>query len=396
MVTVSENVFYNTTSDGSTQNIKAGEEMSVKDILYCALVTSANEACNIIAEYVCGDIETFITKMNEKAKSLGCTGTHFANTHGLPDENHYTTAQDLCKIYTAAYSYPLFSEVAGTAKYNTAPTNFSSVRRLENTNQLLNSDGKYYYESCTGGKTGHTDAAGFCLVSSAEENGLKLISVVMGTVSETIEDGTVEVKSFTDTIKLFDYGFDNFGYRNILNEGDLITEIGVLLGDGTDSVIAELASPITAFLPNDADTSTSTYDIEIFDADADGNLTAPIEKKQVIGKLTLTFNGKTYDSVDLIANHNVKLQKMEFVKDEIDELLSSKWLKIIAAIIIVIFIAYIVLVVRYNRKRRKKYKAEVEAAQSRLSNMQKTPTTGASFEAIEEQYKTYEKEKAHK
>src|SRR5699024_1064515 len=113
-VTASDSCLEGMVDDGSTAGIVPGETMSLKDLLYCALLASANEACNVIGEYIGGTVSGFVDMMNARASELGCTGTHFANTHGLPDDNHYTTARDMALIYREALSHEVFAEIAGT------------------------------------------------------------------------------------------------------------------------------------------------------------------------------------------------------------------------------------------------------------------------------------------
>ncbi|NCC69043.1 MAG: D-alanyl-D-alanine carboxypeptidase, partial [Clostridia bacterium] len=124
-VTCSEECLAGMDEDGSTANIVAGETMKLRDLMYCALVESANEACNVIAEYIGGSIGNFVQMMNDRAGELGCTGTHFANTHGLPDENHYTTAADMYLITMEAINQDLFMEICNTAKYTVSATNMT-------------------------------------------------------------------------------------------------------------------------------------------------------------------------------------------------------------------------------------------------------------------------------
>ena len=149
-VTASDTCLEGMVDDGSTAGIVPGETMPLQDLLYCALLASANEACNVIAEYIGGSVDAFVEMMNTRAEELGCTGTHFANTHGLPDENHYTTAHDIALIYLEAISHDLFAEISGTVSYSVAPTNVSDVRELSNTNSLINQNATfypgYYYE----------------------------------------------------------------------------------------------------------------------------------------------------------------------------------------------------------------------------------------------------------
>lgn len=145
---------------GSTSNIQAGEEMTLRDLMYCAMLGSANEACNIIAVHISGSLDAFVSLMNERAAELGCTGTHFNNTHGLPDSDHYTTARDFTMITCEAMAHDLFVEISGTVSYTVPATNMSGERRLSNTNGLINPESStypgYYYEYARAGKTGHT------------------------------------------------------------------------------------------------------------------------------------------------------------------------------------------------------------------------------------------------
>lgn len=168
----------------SNADIKVGETMTFEDFLYCAMISSANEACNVVAEYVCGSISAFVQRMNARAQELGCTGTHFVNPHGLPNDDHYTTAHDLYRITKEALSHELFATICNTVKHTVPATNLSDERTLSNTNGLINPESPmyrgYYYEYAKGVKTGHTEAAGYCLVSTAEKDGVRLLCVVLG------------------------------------------------------------------------------------------------------------------------------------------------------------------------------------------------------------------------
>lgn len=388
IVTVAEESTFDLIADGSTQNIRPGEEMSVGNLLRCAMISSANEACNALGIYISGSIENFVSEMNAKAKALGCTGTHFANTHGLPNDNHYTTAHDICKIFAAAYKYPAFREIIKTREYTVPATNLSKTRTLTNTNRLLGENNREYYEFCTGGKTGYTDAAGYCLVSASEQNGLTVFAAVMGTEAVTLDDGYRQTKSFSESKKLYEWAFANFSVRTMLSEGDLVKEIPVKLGDGADSVVLCPDSSISALLPNDADLSLCTYDIEVFNTDEDGSFTAPISKGERVGTLVLKYQGKEYGTVDLITNRSIDLQKIEFVKEEVKNVLGNKWIKIFIFAIIFLFVAYFAFVIIYNANRRKKRRAAHAAAIKRMEELRRNegPTTGKSFEDIVEKH----------
>lgn len=238
----------------SNADIKVGETMTFEDFLYCAMISSANEACNVVAEYVCGSISAFVQRMNERAQALGCTGTHFVNPHSLPNDDHYTTAHDLYRITKEALSHELFATICNTVKHTVPATNLSDERTLSNTNGLINPESPmyrgYYYEYAKGVKTGHTDAAGYCLISTAEKDGVRLLCVVLGGKGTTRANGTTDFGSFSDTLSAYRWVFDNYGWRDIVSASDLICEVPVRYGRDSDSVTVRPAQSISAVLPS--------------------------------------------------------------------------------------------------------------------------------------------------
>ena len=144
VVTAGDEAVQGMVEDGSTAGIQPGETMSLLNLMYCAMLGSANEACNIIAVHISGSIDAFVADMNERAAALGCTGTHFANTHGLPDTDHYTTASDFARITREAMSHDLFLEISSTTTYTVPATNLSAERQLPNTNGLINPETQLY------------------------------------------------------------------------------------------------------------------------------------------------------------------------------------------------------------------------------------------------------------
>ncbi len=184
-VTAYQDCQYNLEEDSSNANptIEPGEIMTVEDLLYCAMLQSANEACNILAEYVSGSVSSFVELMNQRAEELGCTGTHFSNANGLEASDHYTTAEDFALIAKEAVTHAMFLTVCGAASYTVSATNMAEARSLTNTNQLLVSSSDYYYEYAYGIKTGYFANAGYCLVSAANYNDMNVICVVMGSTT---------------------------------------------------------------------------------------------------------------------------------------------------------------------------------------------------------------------
>lgn len=199
-VTVSANAINAVPSDGVRLGIAAGRSLTMEQALYAIMVRSANDISNAVAEHVAGSVPAFADLMNERAASLGLTGTHFVNANGLHDENHYTTPYDLCVIAEAFFDSVSLSEIGGTPRYHIEPSPTQPDEfYLTNKHALIT--GTVSVEGVIGGKTGFTDEAGECLVTCAERNGMRLISVVM------FEDSPSQ---FNDSASLLEYGFANF------------------------------------------------------------------------------------------------------------------------------------------------------------------------------------------
>lgn len=349
-VMATEDCYVDMDPDGSTAGIIAGEIMSLKDLLYCVLLSSANEACNIIAKHVSGSIEDFVALMNERAQSLGCTQTHFENTHGLTVAGHQSSARDLMNILREAMNYELFVEIAGTAQYTTAATNLNEARTLQNSNALLNAGSVYgsgyTYEGMICGKTGHTEAAGFCLASAAEHDGVKLICIVLGCQATESSIG-----SFVSSARLYDWAFSNFSYRTILEKGSRIGTQPVLFGKNADSVELKTESELTALVPDDVQPEQFEQRIRLFSSE---DVRAPIYSGEALGELTLLDgDGNVYGSVKLVAADDVKLAVTQFAFDKIGDFFGHTWVKIVFAVILLIVVLYIIAAVRYNRRRKR-------------------------------------------
>lgn len=196
----------NIAADSSTMGLSAGEEINFTDLLFGTMLLSANEGANVIAEAVSGDIQSFVDLMNETAAIFGCTNTHFANPHGYHDVNHFTTARDMAIIAREAMQNDQFRAIANTTQYQLARTNLQRARTIRSKHEIQlpgteESPNKYFYPYATGIKTGFHSAAANCFVGSAERDGVELISVVFYTSRRG---------RWTDTKKLFEYGFSQY------------------------------------------------------------------------------------------------------------------------------------------------------------------------------------------
>ena len=201
-VTMTEEGVAGVADDSSNAGTVVGEEFTVEQCLYMLMLKSANDIANQLAVEMGGSLEGFADMMNERALSIGCTGTHFHNPSGLPDEEHYTTAMDLALIFQEALRNEKFREIISTLTYTVPPTNkYDDERTYSNHNSLIDPDSEYYCEECIGGKTGFTNAAQRTLVTAAEKNGRTLICVTMKTPDKS---------DYIDQDNLYIYGFDYF------------------------------------------------------------------------------------------------------------------------------------------------------------------------------------------
>lgn len=203
MVTFSERAV-DLPSGSSSGRFRAGEEVPLIDVLYATMIVSANDGANALAEHVSGSIEAFADYMNRAAEAFGCTGTHFSNPHGLHDYNHYTTARDLSIIARVAMENEEFKKIVGTTSWLIGRTNMQKERTVSGETWFITPNdekGALYFASGTGIKTGFTNAAGYCFVGSASQEGVNLISVVLYSGSDN---------RYLDTIKLMNYGFSQY------------------------------------------------------------------------------------------------------------------------------------------------------------------------------------------
>lgn len=254
----------NTLEPGSSiLGARVDDQMTVRDCLYALLLQSANEVANALAEHCSGSIEAFAELMNQEAKALGCTDSNFANPSGLNNENHYTSAHDMALISQAAFADPTFVEIDSTLYYDVPAGQLKQYPdgwRYYAHHRMMKKNDSNYYSGIIGGKTGYTSLAGNTLVTCAERDGLKLITVVLNG----------HQTHYSDTKALLDFGFENFQsvvvaekdntYQKI--ENDL--SIGGIFSNETIKLSVNPNSTVT--LPSGADfsdvTSTLDYDLD--------------------------------------------------------------------------------------------------------------------------------------
>lgn len=324
MVTFSDDAINNTEGSGIARDY--GEQMTLEQCLYGVMLESANECAYAVAEHVGGTVENFVDMMNAKAKELGCTNTHFANPHGLQDENHYTTAHDMALIAQAAYQNETFRIIIGTKMYTIPPTNKHAEETvLRNHHDMLctyhNANRKYLYPYCVGGKTGYTATANSTLVTYAEKDGMTLICVVMNTQSPN---------QFIDTVNLFDYAFDNFQVLNV-SENDTDYSAEATVDNGNLNNIApfvELDKDAVIVLPKTAEFSDTSSSVEYNDSDP-----------EIAGSITYTYAGRNVGKAD-IKTTGVVVEGYAFdnesTEEEEQEVVSTVQVKPIVVVLLIV------------------------------------------------------------
>ena len=274
----------NASSMGGSQIwLDTTETLSVNDMLKAICVVSANDCTVAMAEYLEGSQEAFVQKMNEKAKELGMNDTCFKNCHGIDEDGHITSAYDI-----ALMSRELLSKHPDITKYTTIY--MDSLRdgksELVNTNKLIRT-----YNGITGLKTGSTSLALYNLSASATRDDLSLIAIIMKAPTTKLR--------FAEAQKLLDYGFSNYSYIKLGDNGDTVKSVPISKGIETN-VNATVENTSGVLIPKGKE---KQIEQNVFVQD---NLSAPVYKGQKVGEITYTLNGETLDIIDLVASSDVE------------------------------------------------------------------------------------------
>lgn len=282
--------------DGSNMALKEGEVISFQNLLKGLMIPSGNDAALAIAYRLSQSPDAFAQRMNDRAAQLGLGNTHFVNPHGLHDENHYTTAADMAKIAREAMKHDEFRNIVDIAHVKIPPTNKTEKERYYiNTNGLLSTMRyrDYYYKYSIGIKTGRTAEAGNCLVSAAKKDGMELIGVIFG--GKDVGD------SHKDSIRILDYGFNNFSSIRAVPKDKILGEAKVKRGRSKDSVTLSAADEVYVVVPKDV----SADQLEIR-ANTDEALYAPLKKGQLVSDASIFYQGQQIGTVRLCVDADIE------------------------------------------------------------------------------------------
>lgn len=280
---------------GSQVWLKEGEERTLRDMIIAIAVGSANDACVAVAEHLAGSEEGFVQLMNAKAKELGMTNTHFMNSHGLPIDNHYTTAKDMAFLARYSLRYPEILKFTSIKQFTFREQ--PKLLVLWNTNKLL-----WWFKGADGFKTGWTPRAKLNLAATAKRDNMRLISVVLGVEKPK--------GHFTETMKLFNYGFANYAFTKLYDANTTICKVEVIKGTKKELTLIT-ARDVGSLHAKGASVKPGTK-IEI-----SGNPRAPIAKGQKLGEILVTMDNQVSERVELLAAESIPKATFLFTLKEI-------------------------------------------------------------------------------
>ena len=267
--------------EGTSVGLREGERMTMKDLLYLMMLESANDAASAIAIHIGGSVSEFADMMNKRAASLSMKDSSFKNPHGLPQSEHYTSAEDLALLAAEALNNDVFAEIVSTKSITIPLHDRQTNYTANNHNKLLS-----MYDYAIGVKTGFTKKSGRCLVGAARRDGVTLICVTLNAPDD-----------WNDHKNLFDYGFEAFSRIRLAEAEEFSYEIPVL--DGIDEKVrCTNANELSIILPKGADDIEKSVYVNRF-------LVAPIEREQEVGKVTFRSNGKVVATLPIIATKDI-------------------------------------------------------------------------------------------
>ncbi|MCQ2454680.1 MAG: D-alanyl-D-alanine carboxypeptidase [Clostridia bacterium] len=333
---------------GSTvSNLRIGEKITELDLAYFILMSSSGDCAYLAAIHYGGSVEGFVEMMNKKAQSLGLKNTHYENPVGLHNEQNYTTANDTIKLTKYALKNETFKKICESARYTIPATNFSKERTISTTNFLQDNTTNYFYAYAKGIKTGYTDEAGRCLVSSASYNGYNYICAMFGCPVDPYKR-----HEFVDSKNLYRWAFNTFEYKQVADLQNPICEVGVELSLDTDYIPLYIEKEFVTVLPKNADDSTISVEPHL----KSKTVEAPVKKGDILGTADIIYAEEKIGTVNLVANENVERSTILYVFKGLKTFFLSKYMMAVYILIGAVIFAFFVGVYHLNKKRKKKRK----------------------------------------
>ena len=317
MVSVSAMALESVPKNALMVGLRAGEQISLRDLIYCMIVGSANDASMVIAEHISGSHAAFVELMNRRAQELGCTGTNFVNCHGLHDPKQVTTARDMARIMVAAIDIPEFMTIFGTARYTVPATNVSESRYLTTVNLMIDEEYRftYYDRRVTGGRTGVTEDDERCFVATAQDENCRYVSVVLGATPEYRKDDPARIRrhgSFEDTEMLLDMGFGSHDSTQILYNGQIVGQYSVLGGE--NDIVVGPESDLRCIFPADATADQLVSRVQL----VSNPIQAPVKKGDLVAVMQVWYGNVCVAQTDLLAKNSSDANQTVLAQDAQD------------------------------------------------------------------------------
>lgn len=299
VVTVKRSTLNSVGVGAVSAGLQAGEEITLRDLLYCVMVSSANDAAAVMAEHVAGSQAEFVKKMNDRAATLGCVNTHFTNVHGLKDDRQLSTARDLAIITAEALENPQFCELFAVTEYTVPATNLSAARSLTTTNYMMDPDSKYYDARVTGGKPAAATTTDRSIICTARSEDAEYLCVVISAKARTSGSVITRFTNFDEAGKMLSFGFEDFAVRQVMGTEQPFGMYPV--EDGENQVVIGPDAQVFALLPTKFDPMKLKFE-DVRDSSV---LRAPVAEGTVVGTLRIYYDDLLIAQLNLLARHTV-------------------------------------------------------------------------------------------
>lgn len=345
-------------NDVRTADICNGDIFTVTDLLYAMMLTSSMEASQTLAYYVGGsNVDNFVSLMNQKAEELGMDNTHFTNPTGMYDSNQYTTAHDMATLTQYALNVSIFEQIATTYEYKPTVPNQANHEDFNDwtwthSNEMMNPESSDYYNSAKGIKTATLEDAGRNIITLASKDGNNYLAILMNSPL-TDDEGNSVYYHIEDAISIFNWAYTHISYQVLLADTAEVGELPVELADGNDYVLARPAEEVSMLWYDEIDVAVvSKYDITWYK----NTLYAPVKKGDVLGEMTLKYNGEELKTVELVAVSDVERSSSKYNLYAIKQFKNTKWFNTALIVSFTLCAIYIVIctysyIVYRNRKK---------------------------------------------
>lgn len=324
---------------GANIALKAGEVVTISDLLHATLIRSACDSATALACYVAGSVEEFAKEMNAKAREIGALNSNFVNAHGLHDNNHFSSAEDFAKIAKYALQNDTFYDIISKYSYTIPATNMSGERYFESTMEIELPESEHYYPHVIGVKSGFTDEAGRCLITLAKKDGETYLLVSLGANRDRYYLSNM---AYTDAVSLFEYAFAQYDIVEVVKPETPLFAIDV--EGGVYQKVALVTSDEVKCLK-------ALNEEAVFEYDLPETLTAPVSKDVQVGTLTVTVSDKNY-TLPLFPENNVEKAKTSSVVSDNPFVTGINFLSI--AIFLVSTVVLIYFSLKFFKKKKSK------------------------------------------